>query len=388
MGKTSGKTSVLSMLRYANLRLVLLCILVSTYGCLLVYSASYSVGGGLSGAMVQIVCSVLGIVVAILMSMIDYEYLCAYWFVWAGVALLLMLLTYTPLGLNVAGTDDTAWLALKIGSFQLTFQPSELMKIAFIVTFSVHLTRVQDSIHRFKTLFFLCLHAMVPIGLIFLQGDDGTALVFIMIFLSMLFVSGVRLIYYILGFAGIFAVVPILWNYVLSDDKKARFLCILPPYIEKYLSTVGWQQYEGIKAIGSGQLTGVGYLNGGKGFWFARNNDLIFTVAGEEFGFIGGLLLLILLGLLWYELLRCAMNSQDILGTYLCVGMMALVGFQSIINLGMNLRLLPVIGITLPFFSAGGSSVTTLYLGIGLTLSVSFSQRKPKQRNSLKSSLF
>lgn len=388
MGKTSGKTSVLSMLRYANLRLVLLCILVSTYGCLLVYSASYSVGDGLSGAMVQIVCSVLGIVVAILMSMIDYEYLCAYWFVWAGVALLLMLLTYTPLGLNVAGTDDTAWLALKIGSFQLTFQPSELMKIAFIVTFSVHLTRVQDSIHRFKTLFFLCLHAMVPIGLVFLQGDDGTALVFIMIFLSMLFVSGVRLIYYILGFAGIFAVVPILWNYVLSDDKKARFLCILPPYIEKYLSTVGWQQYEGIKAIGSGQLTGVGYLNGGKGFWFARNNDLIFTVAGEEFGFIGGLLLLILLGLLWYELLRCAMNSQDILGTYLCVGMMALVGFQSIINLGMNLRLLPVIGITLPFFSAGGSSVTTLYLGIGLTLSVSFSQRTRKQRNSLKSSLF
>ncbi len=382
------KTTPMSLLRYSNLRLILLCFLVSLYGCLLVYSASYSAGNGLSGAIVHIVCSAVGLVVAVVMSQVDYEFLCAHWYLWAGLSLLLMLLTYTPLGLNATGTDDTAWLALKIGSFQLTFQPSELMKIAFIVTFSVHLTHVQEDIHRFKTLFFLCLHAMVPIGLVFMQGDDGTALVFIMIFLSMLFISGVRLIYYVLGFAGICAVVPILWNYVLDDDKKARFLCILPPYVEKYLDSIGWQQYEGLKAIGSGQMTGVGYLEGGNGFWFARNNDLIFTVAGEEFGFIGGLLLLVLLALLWLELLRCAMTSQDALGTYLCVGMLALVGFQSIINLGMNLRLLPVIGITLPFFSAGGSSVATLYLGMGLVLSVSFSQRSRRQKGGLRQSLF
>ncbi len=388
MGKSSPKNKIVSLFRYSNLRLILLCVLCSVYGCMLVYSASYSSGNGLSGAMVQIVCSVVGLVVAVLMSQIDYENLCSYWFIWAGIALLLMLLTYTPLGLNVAGTDDTAWLALKIGSFQLTFQPSELMKIAFIISFSVHLTRVQDTIHRFKTLALLCLHAIIPIGLVFLQGDDGTALVFIMIFLSMLFVSGVRLIYFVLGFTGICAMVPLLWNFFLDDAKKARFLCILPPYVEKYLDSVGWQQYEGLKAIGSGQITGVGYLEGGKGFWFARNNDLIFTVAGEEFGFIGALLLLLLLALLWVELLRCALNSQDSLGTYLCVGMLSLVGFQSIINLGMNLRLLPVIGITLPFFSAGGSSVATLYLGIGLVLSVSFSQRTRKQKAGLGGSLF
>ena len=164
----------------------------------------------------------------------------------------------------------------------------------------------------------------------------------------------------------------------MDEDKKARFLCIFPPYVEKYLDSVGYQQFEALKSIGSGQLTGVGYLEGANPNLFARNNDLIFIVAAEEFGFFGGMLLLLLIGLLVYELYRCARRSQDSLGTYICVGMMALIGFQSLINLGMNLRLLPVIGITLPFFSDGGSSVATLYLGIGLVLSVSFSERTRK----------
>ena len=107
---------------------------------------------------------------------------------------------------------------------------------------------------------------------------------------------------------------------------------------------------------------------------------MVGAVAGEEFGFIGSLLLLVLLTLLLFELFRCASQARDPLGTYICVGMLALIGFQSIINLGMNLRLLPVIGITLPFFSAGGSSVATLYLGIGLVLSVSFSQSTRRRK--------
>ncbi len=379
MAKRSFKSAVASMFYNSNRRLLLLCLLVSTYGCALVYSASFSAGSGLSGALVQIVSSVIGFILAILISQIDYESICALWPIWTGISFLLVILTFTPLGLNVSGTDDTAWLGIAIGSFRLTFQPSELMKIAFIISFSVHLSAVQDKIRQFKTVLLLGVHALIPIALVFAQGDDGTALVFIFIFLSMLFISGINPLYYILGFTGIFAVIPLLWSH-LTDDKKARFLCILPPYIEKYLGTVGWQQYEGLKAIGSGQLTGVGYLQGGNSFVFARNNDLIFTVAAEEFGFIGAVLLLVLLLLFLWELFRCARQASDPLGTYLCVGMLALIGSQSIINLGMNLRLLPVIGITLPFFSAGGSSVATLYLGVGMVLSVSFSQNARRQK--------
>lgn len=374
----SPKRSIQSFLQNSNIRLILICAAITVYGCLLVYSASHGYGYGFSGASTHIIAATIGFIAAIFISQIDYDDICALWPIWAGLALLLMLLTFTPLGLNASGTDDTAWL----GVGGLTFQPSELMKIVFIITFSVHLSSVQDKIRSFKTVLLLGLHAMLPIGLVFLQGDDGTAIVFIMIFLSMLFSAGVNLLYYVIGLTGICAAIPILWS-TMTEDKKARILCILPPYVEEYLQTAGWQQYEGLKAIGSGQLTGTGYLNTNNGSLFARNNDLIFTVAGEEFGFIGSLLLLLLLTLLLFEMFRCASRARDPLGTYICVGMLALIGFQSIINLGMNLRLLPVIGITLPFFSAGGSSVATLYLGIGLVLSVSFSQNTRRRKGLL-----
>ena len=377
-GKKTLAEHIRSFLTYANLRMIILCITASTFGCMLVYSASYGVGDGLKGAMMQIIASIIGISVAIFISRMDYEDICSLWPIWSGISILLVLLTFTPLGLNATGTDDTAWLALG----PLTFQPAELMKISFIMSFSMHLTKVQEHIRDFKTVFFLCLHGGIHIFLVLLQGDDGTALVFIAIFLSMLLISGINLIYYILGFAGICVAVPILWTNFMDEDKKARFLCILPAYVERYLESAGWQQFEALKSIGSGKLTGSGYLQGANPTLFARNNDLIFIVAAEEFGFLGGRFLLLLIGLLVFELYRCARHSRDALGTYICIGMMALIGFQSLINLGMNLRVLPVIGITLPFFSDGGSSVATLYLGIGLVLSVSYSERTRKN-NSL-----
>lgn len=373
-GKSGVKEGIVSFLRYSNLRLIILCIITSVFGCMLVYSASYGVGEGLKGALMQIIASVLGLTAALVISRMDYENICSLWPIWSGISILLVLLTFTPLGLNATGTDDTAWLAIG----PLTFQPAELMKISFIISFAMHLTKVQDTIRSFKTVFFLCLHGGIHILLVFLQGDDGTALVFIAIFLSMMLISGVNLIYYALGFSAIAGAVPILWTFFMDEDKKARFLCIFPAYVDKYLESAGWQQFEALKSIGSGQLTGVGYLEGANPTLFARNNDLIFIVAAEEFGFLGGLALLLIIGLLIYELYRCARKSQDDLGTYLCIGMMALIGFQSLINLGMNLRVLPVIGITLPFFSDGGSSVATLYLGIGLVLSVSYSERTRK----------
>ena len=376
-GKKSLKEHLRSFFAYANLRLIFLCITASTFGCVLVYSAAYGVGDGWGGSLMQIVASIIGIVAAIFISRLDYEDICSLWPVWSGISILLVLLTFTPLGLNATGTDDTAWL----GIGPLTFQPAELMKISFIISFSMHLSKVQSRIREFKTVLMLCLHGGFHILLVLMQGDDGTALVFISIFLCMMLVSGINLVYYALGFAAVFAAVPILWTYFMDEDKKARFLCILPSYVEEYLESAGWQQFEALKSIGSGQLTGSGYLQGGNPGLFARNNDLIFIVAAEEFGFLGGMLLLLIIGLLVYELYRCARNAQNSLGSYLCIGMMALVGFQSLINLGMNLRLLPVIGITLPFFSDGGSSVATLYLGIGLALSVSYSEKT--RRNNL-----
>lgn len=373
-GGKSIKERLGFFLQHSNLRLIILCLLASAYGCILVYSAAHGYGEGWKGAVIQIAASLGGLALAILLSTVDYEAICTLWPIWTGISLLLVMLTFTSLGLNATGTDDTAWLAIG----PITFQPAELLKISFIISFSVHLSRVQDRIWEFKTVLLLCLHGGFHILLVFMQGDDGTALVFIAIFLSMLLISGVNLLYYVFGFAGVCAVIPILWTFFMDEDKKARFLCIFPKFVDRYLETYGWQQFEALKSIGTGQLSGVGYLNGTNPTLFARNNDLIFIVAAEEFGFLGGLLLFVLLALLVIELFICARNARDSMGTYLCVGMMAYIGFQSLINLGMNLRLLPVIGITLPFFSDGGSSVATLYLGIALVLSVSYSSSTRK----------
>lgn len=366
--------------RYSDKLLLLLCFLASGYGIVLVYSAAYTAQVGMSGVIMQIAASALGILAALIISRIDYETICAFWPVYAGAALILMILTFTSLGLNVAGTDDTAWLGIELGNRTLTFQPAELMKIVFIVTFSKHLSAVREHINRPLTVLLLCLHAAVPAGLVFLQGDDGTALVFLFMFAAMMFAAGLKPIYFLIAGLLVCAAVPIIWNTLLSDPaKRNRFLCLV--FVDEYRQTTGWQQYVALMSMGSGQLWGVGFLNGGKHglYLFARNNDMIFTVAGEEFGFIGAIALILIILFMVIKMLSNAMHARDRLGMFICIGMMSLVGFQSAINIGMNVRLLPVIGITLPFFSAGGSSVATLYLGIGLVLSVYYSSRTNTQ---------
>ncbi len=368
---TKAKNSIRFYIKNTDRILLILCIFASLYGLALVYS---SVKGALSGYLVQLVCICLGVVVAIIISQIDYETIATLWPIWVGVAAVLVILTYTPLGLNVSGTDDTAWLGLSIGQWQITFQPSELLKIVFIITFSKHLSMVRDHINELKTFLLLCAHGMVPIALIFSQGDDGTMLIFLLMFAAMMFAAGLKPLYF-LGAATLGGLaVPFLWDRLMKDGKLGRFLCLF--YVDEYLDSSGFQQYHGLIAIGSGKLWGRGFMQGGDDpNLYARNNDFVFTIACEEFGFIGALVVLTLIALIIWELWRCAVTARDRMGMFMCVGVMSMIGFQSLINIGMTLRLLPVIGITLPFFSSGGSSVATLYLGIGLAMSVYFSSR-------------
>ena len=361
----------------SDMPLLTFCIIASLYGCLLVYSSIVGEGGSIRSCLVQFICSALGILMAVFISQLDYVDICKIWYIWAGVAVFLVLLTFTPLGLNVTGTDDTAWLGFPFKNPKITFQPSELLKIAFIISFSVHLDKVKEMINRPLVLLFLCLHGGFATGLIVLQGDDGTALVFLFIFAAMLFAAGLHWGYFLGAFVAMGAALPVLWSH-LDTQKIDRIKALF--YVDDYLQTEGWQQASGISAIGSGQIWGVGYLKGGGEGLFARSNDFIFSVAGEEFGFIGAIILLAILIAIICCLLRTAKQVSDYKGKMICTGFAALIAAQSIINIGMVLRLLPVIGITLPFFSAGGSSVATLYLGVGLCLSV-FYQSKTRNLN-------
>lgn len=340
--------------------LFLLCAIASVYGAVLVWSAAGS-------ALTQVISLLGGLMAALLVSAVDYRTIARRWYIPTAAALLLIGLTFTPLGYTVPGTDDRNWLYLSVAGQSLLFQPSELLKIVFILTFSAHLARVEDDLQHPLTLLLVILHGAVPAVLVAAQGDDGNAVVLLIVCAALLFVAGVRRRYLALACGLIAAAVPLIWR-VMPEDKRARFLCLI--YVDAYRDTAGWQQDVAVTAIGSGRLWGVGFGEGGVHGLYARHNDFIFTVAGEELGFPGALAVLLLLLLIMLCLYRTAHRSTDRLGRLLCFGMLSLIGGQAVINIGMALRLFPVLGITLPFFSAGGSSLLTLFFGIGLCMSV------------------
>ena len=346
--------------------LILLCSSSSLFGPIMVLSATY-ISSGAQKFAVQLIGFSLGLFVAILISMIDYQSFIKRWYFFAAFGLLLVLLTF-QFGFAPEGTDDKAWLRLPFGQ---TIQPSELLKIAFIISFTKHVSSIKpERISDFKNVLLLCIHGIIPVGLIHLQGDDGSAMVLLFIFLGMLFAAGVKAVYFAAAGGLIAAALPVLWFFIMNNDQKNRILALFNP---ENFSDIIFQQYRGQTAVGSGGLFGYGLFNGpyvqdGKiplGF-----NDFIFASIGEELGFIGCLLAMGLITAICFRILKVAGNSRDRAGKIICTGVFAMFASQFIINIGMVLSILPVIGVTLPFFSAGGTSTVCLYLGIGLVLSV------------------
>ena len=345
-----------------------LTLIASVYGCVLI--ASLQRGGDVNFLRTQILAVSIGYVAAIIISNIDYKFISKCWWLIAGVALALTFAVFF-IGIQIVGTDDVGWISLPGG---MTFQPSELTKICFIVTFSTHLAALEerDKLKTFPGTMSLVIHAAIPIVLIHMQGDDGAALVFGCMFLIMTFASGVQLRYFIVFLICTGAAIPIIWSKMLNSDRQNR-LAVLFTNDDEMLQTYGWQQYQGKVSIASGGLLGKGLFDGPR---VAREmvpyqeNDFIFTVAGEELGFIGSAAILLLFLSILYKTLFNSIKATDPLGRNICIGFFSLLATQVLINLGMVLGLLPVVGITLPFFSSGGSSVACLYLGVGLVQSV------------------
>ena len=349
--------------------LMLCCFSLSSFSTLLIYSL-YKNGeiGRLNTVLVQPAMALCGIVAAIILSKIDYHMMARLW-KWHSVLCYGLALLVFPFGIQrVDWVDDKAWLPIPFTS--ISFQPSELLKISFIITFAYHLSKVKDQLNRPKQLLLLCIHGAIPCGLIHLQGDDGTVLVMAVIFASMLFVAGLSWKYIVPVLAMIPPAAVVLWNFFLDDDKKNRILAIIRP--ELVDSAITWQQDRGLISIGNGGLCGNGIFMETGQFRYVPEvyNDFIFTYIGETVGFIGCIAVLAALAFLCIRILHNALHALDDLGKFICVGVFAMMAIQIIINIGMCLGVLPVIGVTLPFLSAGGTSTGTLYLGIGVVLSV------------------
>lgn len=358
--------SIADYIRETDKILLLLCTFASLYGAVLVLSATF-ISAGYQKFLVQLIGWGLGVGVAVLLSLMDYKTMMMYWYIPAVFTVGLVLITF-QFGYAPAGTDDKAWLALPFGQ---SIQPSELLKIGFIITFAAHVNRIpKKQISRLKNVILLGLHGAFPVFLIHLQGDDGSALVLAVIFVAMLYVAGVHWGYFAAAGGAVAAAAPVLWFWVMNQDQKGRVLALFQPELYKDLI---YQQARGETAIGSGGWFGYGLFNGPyvqSGKIPLGYNDFIFASCGEELGYLGCIAVLLLLAAICVRIIIVARRSRDKSGEIICVGVFAMIAAQSIINLGMCLRLLPVIGVTLPFFSAGGTSMVCLYLGIGLVLSV------------------
>ncbi|MCL2195451.1 MAG: FtsW/RodA/SpoVE family cell cycle protein [Oscillospiraceae bacterium] len=362
------------LLRWTDWPTLLLCLACSVFGVIMVHSATHRsaelVGRTFSTEAVTMTLAVVaGLLIAVVMSFIDYEILLRYWWIIAIACVLLMLMLLTPLGWAPPDRPDaTRWIRVAEG---LTFQPSELLRLGFIISFTWHIHRVRDNINKISNIALLGAHALVPFGLVVITGDLGSALVLLFVIVGMLFLAGVKLRWFAAILALAAAAAPLIWFQFISTFQRNRILALYFPdsLPDGTVEWVMYQQNQSMIAIGSGQLTGRGLFNRVT-FVPLQEHDMIFSLIGEELGFIGALLAVALLAAVIIRLVLVSSRTRNLRARLLCSGVAFMIGAQAIINIGVALRLLPVTGITLPFFSAGGSANLTIYLLIGLVLAV------------------
>lgn len=346
--------------------LFILCFFASSFGAVAVLSATYR-SNGLSEFATQAVALVLGLGAAIVVSGFDYRKLSKLWPILAVLGVIPVILTFY-VGYGPSGTDDKAWLLLPGG---ISFQPGELLKIIFMITFATHLSAVKERINELLVLVPVCIHGAAPVLLIHFQGDDGTALIFAFMVFAMLVAAGLKARYFIIAFSVIIVMLPVIYFFVMNDAQQARIMSMFD--LEDDLLGDDWQQWRARIALANGGFFGQGMFNGQlvqSANIPEGHNDFIFASIGEEFGFLGCFTVVALLAGICIRILIVAHRANDDLGCFICVGYFAMIASQAIINLGMCISVLPVVGVTLPFFSAGGSSLICLLLGLGPVVSV------------------
>lgn len=360
--------------RHIDWILVLICLCISAFDIYLLNTLHEIGYVKQDDIMTQLFACIIGVGAALVIGMIDYKRMAKYWFVYAPLAVILQLLLFSPLGIK--RDDDLAWLDLGV----VTIQPSEILKLAFILSLAWHIAKLGEKMNSLPHFLLLCVHFLIPFGLIMVQGDAGSALVFLFIFICMMFAGGMSWRYIIAGLVSVPAVGFVAWNFVMGEHHRKRFRLIwdeelqLSERLGAYL-----QQYNAKVAMGSGQLTGLGthseafYTYVPEGY-----NDFIFAYLGMVFGFIGCMAVVIALAVMSLKILSDASLAIDPLGKLICVGVFSMFTFHCVINIAMVLSVGPVVGIPLPFLSAGGTSLVMSYASLGPVLSVVSHREKKK----------
>lgn len=363
MKKLTSK--LIDIFKKGDMVLLALCVAATVFGIVMIYAATVW-EGSTRYIVVQTGSLIAGILIYLALTAFDIDIL-------AGQRTILFLFNVVFIGMlliwGVEGSSgNLSWLSFPFLPFNI--QPAEVCKITYVIilakTMSIHQTRI-SSLRSVGSLTF---HMLFIVALIIvISRDTGVALIFVFIFLAMAYVGGVSG-WWFLGGAGAFAVAaPTLWQVVMREDQRNRILVLFDPSIDPSGLDELWQTNQNLKALRNGGLSGQGLFHGdmtGSGALPAQHTDSIFSSIGEQLGMVGCLILLVLLFAIVARIIYVGMKSPDYMNRLICIGIASMLLFQILINVGMCLGLLPVIGLALPFISYGGSSILTSFMAMGI----------------------
>lgn len=356
--------------------LLFLCVATSAFGCLVIASATNYINY-VRYVSVQIFAIVAGIIAYAIVSSIDIRGIAERrgWLVLFNTLILLMLLT--PFGLTING--NRSWLQFPFLPFNV--QPAEFCKITYVIIMASVMSTYQDRVSSLRSVFKMCFHLALVFGLnMVVSGDAGVSLIFLFIFIVMAFAGGVKMIWFIIAGGGIAAIVPFIWTYAMKEYQRRRIEVLFNPEIDPLGMDERYQMLHSLRSLNGGGLTGQGLFNGHRtqsGALVAQHTDFIFSAIGEEMGYLGCVLVVIMLLLIIIRCIYVGTRSPDYLRKLICFGAAGALIFQTISNVGMCMGIAPVIGLTLPFISYGGSSILSMYIMMGLVSGVHARPTRP-----------
>ena len=356
-----------STVRKVDPILMVCCAVLSVFSLVTVYGAVDNFGT--SKLIMQLAMTLVGTALTFLIAGIDFKNLVDKLWIWIIIGSCAILAFTAIFGSSGASRETTnkSWLIIPL--VNIGIQPSEFIKVTFICTLARHLASLKSrDINRPKKLLPLLAHAGIISGFVLVSGDLGVALIYLSIVLIMFFSAGLSLWYYTGGITATVLAMPFIWS-KLAPYQQERIIYGFNPYLDP--TDKGWQPLTSLKAIQSGGPFGNGMFGGTHYEALAASHtDFILATFGEKFGFVGMLLLLAICCIIIVRIIMIGFRSKDRFGMLVCVGVVASLFAQIIENVGMSIAVLPVVGITFPFMSCGGSSVLGVYIMMGLIHSI------------------
>lgn len=358
--------------RKGDLILLLLCVVTTAFGCLMIASTTNaSDNGPWRFVIIQIIAAAAGIFAYVVISSIDAETFSEHrtTLVLFNTVLLLLII---PFGTD-NGSGNKSWLNFPFLPFDI--QPAEVCKITYVLIMASVMASHQNKLSAVPSVMHMALHLILLMGLNMLVSRDlGVSLIFVFIFVGMAFSGGVSLIWFAIAGGALVVLGPIVYNNFLDPYQQERIAVLFDPSVDPLGTGPLYHSVRAMRSLTGGGLTGQGLFQGNRtqtyGALFAQHTDYIFAAIGEELGFIGCGVVLLLMALIIGRCIWVGVRSQDPLRRLICFGAASALIFQVIINIGMCLGVMPVIGLTLPFISYGGSSIISLYALLGLVSGV------------------